>query len=547
MTEGHESESTAGTGGSDQGTGQQHPASPGAAGQPQPGDRLQDNPNFGGAHPGTPYAGSPAPSGSAPYPGAAYEGAAYEGAPYEGAPYEGAPYQGNPYQAGPYSGSSYPSEPLGTAPSTPRPEHHSVRTSLALLLVAAGVGTGVAAGRLTSGSSNLGLTTTQAASGSAASGTGSASTGTGSGSTGTGTGTGTGSGSTGTGTGSGSTGTGTGPGTTGGTGGWGWGSGGPGGGPAGAPTATSTLKATAAQQVGVVDVNTVLKYDGAAAAGTGMVLTSGGRVLTNNHVVAGATTIKVTVVSTGKTYTATVVGTDATDDIAVLQLKDASGLATAKISTTATVKVGDSVTGVGNAGGVGGTPSAATGKVTAVNQSITASDEGGVDAQKLTGLIETDADIVAGDSGGPLYNAAGSIVGIDTAGASTNQYSTADDSYAIPITTAVRIADQIQRGKSSSTIHIGSTAFLGISVSTTSTGVAGALISGVVVGGPAAKAGIVAGDVIVSIDGRAVADPAGLTALMAGHHGGDKVSVKWTTAAGKSEHATITTIAGPAR
>src|SRR3954471_163062 len=117
-------------------------------------------------------------------------------------------------------------------------------------------------------------------------------------------------------------------------------------------SAAATTTASAAQQVGIVEINTVLQYQNAAAAGTGMVLTSDGEILTNNHVVEGATSISVSISSTGATYDATVVGTDPTDDVAVIQLSDASGLRTANLSTAA-ASVGDAVTGVGNAGGTG--------------------------------------------------------------------------------------------------------------------------------------------------------------------------------------------------
>ena len=113
----------------------------------------------------------------------------------------------------------------------------------------------------------------------------------------------------------------------------------------------------------------------AEAAGTGMVLTSGGEILTNNHVIEGSTSISVTVVTTGQTYPATVVGTDATDDIAVLQLSGASDLTVANFATAA-VAVGDAVTGVGNAQGAGGTPAASPGTVTAINQTITTQADG---------------------------------------------------------------------------------------------------------------------------------------------------------------------------
>jgi S1-C subfamily serine protease len=188
------------------------------------------------------------------------------------------------------------------------------------------------------------------------------------------------------------------------------------------------MAATAAQQVGVVNVDTVLKYQGARAAGTGMILNAGGEVLTNNHVVDGATSISVSVVSTGRTYTATVVGTDPADDVAVIQLQHASGLQTAKLGDSSTVAVGEAVTGVGNAGGTG-TLTQAAGTVQALNQSLTATDDNGQNAEQLTGMIESNAPIQAGDSGGPLYNSHGEIIGIDTAGDGGSPSSTASRAY----------------------------------------------------------------------------------------------------------------------
>src|SRR5664279_3067191 len=231
-------------------------------------------------------------------------------------------------------------------------------------------------------------------------------------------------------------------------------------------SSASTLgSATSAQEVGVVDINTVLAYESAEAAGTGMVLSSGGEILTNNHVIEGSTSISVTVVTTGQTYSATVVGTDATDDIAVLQLSGASDLTVANFAT-ATVAVGDAVTGVGNAQGAGGTPAASAGIVTAINQTITTQADGSAAAETLTGLIETNADIQSGDSGGPLFNAGDQVVGIDTA-AEQGGYRTAG--YAIPISTALSIAQQIESGTASQNIVIGYPAFLGVQVSNTAT------------------------------------------------------------------------------
>jgi S1-C subfamily serine protease len=299
----------------------------------------------------------------------------------------------------------------------------------------------------------------------------------------------------------------------------------------------STAAATAAQQVGIVEIDTVLQYQSAEAAGTGIVLTSSGEVLTNNHVVDGATSITVTVASTGTTYTATVVGTDPTDDVAVLQLTNASGLQTAKLSTSAAT-VGEAVTGVGNAGGTG-TLTAATGTVTALDQTITASDENGSNAEQLTGLIETNAPIQAGDSGGPLYGSSGTVIGMDTAASSGG----ATQGYAIPIATAEAIAKQIESGVDDATIHQGLPGFLGVSVQDTT---GGAGIAGVLSGGPADTAGITAGDVITSVGGTSVGSAADLSSVMAGYDPGDRVPVTWTTTSGTTQTATVTLATGPA-
>ena len=218
---------------------------------------------------------------------------------------------------------------------------------------------------------------------------------------------------------------------------------------------------------GLVDINTTVGYQGEQAAGTGIVLSSNGVILTNNHVIDGATSISVTDVGNKKTYSAKVVGYDRTKDIAVLELNNASGLQTASIDTSG-VSVGENVVGIGNAGGTGGTPSAAGGSVTALNQSITASDEGDGTSEQLSGLIETNANIQPGDSGGSLVNTSGQVVGVDTAASAGFSFqSSGGQGYAIPISTATSIAKAIVAGDSSATIHIGSTAFLGVEISPT--------------------------------------------------------------------------------
>jgi S1-C subfamily serine protease len=308
---------------------------------------------------------------------------------------------------------------------------------------------------------------------------------------------------------------------------------------AGDPTTGTTRPSTGTESVGVVDINTVLDYGTARAAGTGLVLTSSGEILTNNHVVDGATTISVTVVSTGNSYTAKVVGTDPTDDIAVIQLSGAAGLSTAKLAGSVSgVSTGDAVTAVGNAGGTG-TLTAATGSVVATGQAITATDESGANAERLTGLIQVDADIEAGDSGGPLFSG-GSVIGIDTAAASSSAAATAG--FAIPITTATAIADRIESGEDSTAIHQGNPAFLGVELAS---GTA-ATVSGVVATTPAASLGLAAGDTITAVDGTAVRTADALSTALAAHDPGDQIRLTWTDSAGTSHTATTTLIAGPA-
>jgi S1-C subfamily serine protease len=341
------------------------------------------------------------------------------------------------------------------------------------------------------------------------------------------------------------------PGSNGGQNGGGGGTGGGGTGGGGSTSQTDQSSASATQQVGVVDITTVLQYQSAEAAGTGMVLTSNGEILTNNHVVEGATSIKVTIVTTGKTYIGSVVGTDPTQDVAVIQLKNASGLQTAHLGNSSSVSVGAGVTGVGNAGGVGGTPNAASGSVLALNQTITAADSNGSNAQTLTGLIETNAPIQSGDSGGPLYNSSNQVVGMDTAASTGGQgrwpsgTGVAVTAYAIPVNTAVSIANEIESGHQTATVHIGYPGFMGVSIAPYAAA-SGAVVSSVVNNGPAANAGISPGDVITAVGGTSVTSADSLKTALNGRHSGDRVSISWTDTSGQSHTATVTLIQGPA-
>lgn len=471
------------------------------AGQPFSGQPYHGQPHSGqphnGPHPGAPYAGQP-------YQGQPYNAQPYQGQPYQGQPYNAQPYNGQPYQGQPYAGYAYPGAVLA-----PERRRTSAATKTlawvvaAATLVLAGLGVGLA----TRGGSLSDI----AGAGSSVQG-GQSSNGT------------NGNGSTGNGSGSGSAGNSTNGGTS------------------------ATGKATAAQAVGIVHINTTLGYQNAAAAGTGLVLTADGKILTNNHVISGATKITVTVASTGKQYAATVVGTAPTMDVAVLQLTDAKSLETVKTDDSEAVKVGDAITGVGNAGGVGGTPSASPGQVTALDQTITATDESGSGAETLHNLIETNADIQAGDSGGALYDKDSEVIGINTAASSAKQTGTQTNvtpqAYAIPINEALGIVKQIDTGKETTIIHIGYPAFLGVAVQAEGAN-AGAGVAAVVSGSPAATAGIAVGDVITAIDGQTVTSTT-LSDVLAQLQPGDQTTITWTDSTGASHTATVTLVQGPA-
>jgi S1-C subfamily serine protease len=307
-----------------------------------------------------------------------------------------------------------------------------------------------------------------------------------------------------------------------------------------AGVASAALRQSAAQiGTGVVVINTNLAYQDGAAAGTGMVLTSSGEILTNNHVINGATSIRVVVPGTGHSYAATVVGYSRTRDVAVIQLKNASNLKT--ISVGGAVTVGQSVTGLGNAGGTGRL-TRVSGKVTAVGRSIVASDETG-NSERLVGLIETNAPLVAGDSGGPLLDASGNVVGMDTAASSSFSFvSRASVGFAIPIAKALSLAQQIESGKSFSTVHIGPTAFLGVSVQTAGDG---AGIAAVVQGGPADRAGLVEGDIITAVNGTAITSSKQIQLLVLAKKPGDKLRIAYTDQYGDPRVVTATLGSGP--
>lgn len=302
---------------------------------------------------------------------------------------------------------------------------------------------------------------------------------------------------------------------------------------------------TAKVDPALVDIDTDLGLEGGEAAGTGMVVTSSGEVITNNHVIAGATRITATDVGNGTTYTARVIGYDYSHDIAVLQLQGAANLKTVSLGDSSSLTVGQRVATIGNAGGAGGTPTATSGQVAALDQSITAGEELDGSQEHLSGLIQIDGNLQPGDSGGPLVNSAGEVLGMDTAASSTFQFeSSANEGFAIPIDEVQAIASQIREGQASSTVHIGATGMLGVEVEE-SRGSEGALVRNVLSGTPAASSGLAAGDLITALNGASISSPTTLTEAMLQHHPGDSVKLTWQTPTGTQQTATVTLASGP--
>ncbi len=346
---------------------------------------------------------------------------------------------------------------------------------------------------------------------------------------------------------------------------------------------------------GLVIINTTLQYSSAQAAGTGMVISADGLVLTNNHVIENATKITATT-ATGQNYVAKVVGYDVTGDIALIKLQDASGLHPVPIGDSSKLKTGDSVVALGNAGGQSQIASA-PGQIIGLNQTITASDQGGtVRTETLHGMIETNADVVAGDSGGSLVNSAGQVVGIDTAGNTVGSAQQSVSGYAIPIKTALSVASQIVAGHAGSTIVIGYPPFIGIYVgqgtssnpadqasqqqqqnngfgnggfgngsgfgnggsqscytsdanlsvpSTIASVNSGTLVLGTICGSLATAAGLTAGSVITSLNNQTIGSPQSLANVISKLRPGDTVSVTWVTPNNQRQTGNVLLTAGP--
>ncbi|MGA2284469.1 MAG: trypsin-like peptidase domain-containing protein [Candidatus Dormibacteria bacterium] len=293
----------------------------------------------------------------------------------------------------------------------------------------------------------------------------------------------------------------------------------------------------------VVDVITTLPDDQGLAEGTGIIISTSGLVLTNNHVIDDAQSVTVQIDGQGPQLASKVLGYDPVDDVALIQIDSTSGLSlkVAPLGNSDSVSVGDSVVAIGNAYGRSGTPAVVTGTVTGLDQSITASDGGS--SENLTGMIQMDADIVSGDSGGPLVNAAGKVIGLDTAGSTTGAsfggQTGSTQGFAVPIDTALQVAQQIESGQSSGSINVGPGPYIGVEVSDSDTA-SGALIDQVEPNTPASSAGLQAGDVITSVNGNQITDSADLSSALEDLHPGDTIQLGWVDSSGQQHTSSIT-------
>ena len=340
--------------------------------------------------------------------------------------------------------------------------------------------------------------------------------------------------------------------------------------------------ALSAVSPGLVKITSNLHYQGGKAYATGMIISKSGLVLTNNHVIDGTNGLTVTVFNTRQRFSAKWLGYDRADDVAVLQLTGASGLHPVPLGNSATVRAGDGVTALGNAGGTGKI-TLVTGSITGLNRTITASDDG-QNSETLHGMLQTDAHIVPGDSGGSLVGASGRVIGMDTAAASGNSLSGGQNvGFAIPINKAMRIARQIIAGQSSASIHVGSSGFLGVLVAggkassvanpatqrrlqlqqqraqgglgggslpggsghaclandltpsipaKTAPVSAGALVLGDLCATPSVQAHIYPGDVITKVGSQQITTPDSLSSALLNYRAGASASVTWVDTSG---------------
>ena len=296
-----------------------------------------------------------------------------------------------------------------------------------------------------------------------------------------------------------------------------------------------------------------VKSQGNEDQGTGMIITSNGEVVTNNHVIEiyaeGGDTGSITVTEYGqaKAVPATLIGYDTTKDVALLKIDNASNLHTVTFGSSAKTEVGDAVVAIGNALGLAaGTPTVTQGIVSALGRSVTAGGEG-TESENLQNLIQTDAAINPGNSGGPLIDTAGQVIGMNTAVAGTSDDGTSAQNigFAIPIAQVESLLPELEKGGAATN----GGGYLGVDITTLTsalrqqygfTPTSGAVVLDVISGSPAAKAGLQQGDVIVGIDGTTITSAETLQNAVQKDKAGQSISVSYYV--GDNKHTTSVTL-----
>jgi len=290
------------------------------------------------------------------------------------------------------------------------------------------------------------------------------------------------------------------------------------------------IAAAAPVEPSVARIDTEIHYQHAVGAGAGIVLSPDGQVLTNFHVVSGADRITASVA--GRSFPAELVGYDRRHDIAVLQLLGAGGLPAAPIGDSAALVAGEPVVALGNAQGSNAPLTREVGTITAFGQTVNAEDTLTGSKDELAGLIEFAAPVVAGDSGGPVVNGAGQVVGITTAASVNFRLGPGGEGFAIPINDAMAIANQIRARAPSDSVHIGPPVFLGVGVRSAQQG-PGVLVAEVLRGGPAEASGLLGGDILTVLDGTPLDSATTLTYVLDRHYPGDVLDMTWIDVSGQ--------------
>lgn len=282
---------------------------------------------------------------------------------------------------------------------------------------------------------------------------------------------------------------------------------------------TSIAKAAAAIAPSVVTITNTTADGG--DTGTGIIVSSDGEIITNNHVVEGSTDLKVRLAGATDAVKATILSTDPGNDLALIKLVNASGLTAATFADPASIAVGDTVVAVGYALALDGGPSVTSGIVSALNRTLTDSDGA------LDGLVQTDAAISSGNSGGPLINLNGQVIGVNTAVYNGGGQTSANNiGFAIGVAEVQRVVKILRADATGNNSNSARTqGYLGIALGDRTDGGSGAVITEVQADSPADKAGLKVNDIVIAINGTTVTGQGSLIAVIRDASPGDKVTL----------------------